>query len=70
MAGVVVPRLGVTVKTVTIVEWLADDGATVPRAATPVPATRSPVDFTGWPRRLSAQPTGPKRAGQLADRRT
>lgn len=29
MADLIVPRLGVTVKEVTIVEWLADDGAAV-----------------------------------------
>jgi pyruvate/2-oxoglutarate dehydrogenase complex dihydrolipoamide acyltransferase (E2) component len=29
MADLIVPRLGVTVKQVTIVEWLADDGASV-----------------------------------------
>jgi pyruvate/2-oxoglutarate dehydrogenase complex dihydrolipoamide acyltransferase (E2) component len=29
MADLIVPRLGVTVKEVTIVEWLADDGAEV-----------------------------------------
>jgi pyruvate/2-oxoglutarate dehydrogenase complex dihydrolipoamide acyltransferase (E2) component len=29
MADLIVPRLGVTVKQVTIVEWLAEDGATV-----------------------------------------
>jgi pyruvate/2-oxoglutarate dehydrogenase complex dihydrolipoamide acyltransferase (E2) component len=29
MADLIVPRLGVTVKSVTIVEWLAEDGATV-----------------------------------------
>ena len=29
MADLLVPRLGVTVKEVTIVEWLVDDGATV-----------------------------------------
>jgi pyruvate/2-oxoglutarate dehydrogenase complex dihydrolipoamide acyltransferase (E2) component len=29
MADLIVPRLGVTVKQVTIVEWLADDGAAV-----------------------------------------
>lgn len=29
MAELIVPRLGVSVTTVTIVEWLADDGASV-----------------------------------------
>lgn len=29
MADLIVPRLGVTVKEVTIVEWLAEDGAAV-----------------------------------------